>query len=232
MESAQTAVQTCNTDAELVQAAARGDHAAFEALMRTHNRQLFRVARAILKDDADAEEALQEAYITAYTRLAAFRGESKLATWLTRIVINESLGRLRKQKKHEVVVPFSPDVERERDEQDLLSSAGNASPEMAAMRAEMRAVLEQKIDELPLDFRTVFMMREVEEMTVEETAHCLGIPEPTVRTRLFRARALLRESIAREIDTATPDVFAFAGARCDRIVGIVMERLFPRGKLQ
>jgi RNA polymerase sigma-70 factor, ECF subfamily len=211
------------TEMELAQRAAAGDHSAFESLMRAYNRQLFRVARAILKHDADAEEALQEAYVAVYKQIGSFRAEAKLGTWLTRIVVNECLQRMRKQKKDEVVVPFTDELERARNENVCVSA--ELSPENAAMRAETRALLERKIDELPLAFRTVFMMREVEEMSVEETSQCLDIPEATVRTRLFRARALLRESLAREIDTGTPDVFAFGGARCDRIVKNVLMRL-------
>ena len=194
--------------------------------MRQCNRQLFRIARGILKDDSDAEEALQEAYVTAYVALKTFRGDSKLSTWLTRIVINESLGRLRKQSRERVVIPFSSEGHEEREpEMAAVVDESRASPEEATLRAELRALLEQKIDELPIGFRTVFIMRELEEMTVEETAKCLGIPEATVRTRLFRAKGLLRESLAHEIDVAMPDAFAFAGERCDRIVAVVLGRL-------
>jgi RNA polymerase sigma-70 factor, ECF subfamily len=197
-------------------------HRAFEKLMRSHNRRLFRVARAILKDDSQAEEALQESYLAAYTQMSTFRGDSKLGTWLTRITINECLQRLRKERKHDVVVPFAPTDDQEHA---MIAEPESASPENSAMRSELRALLERKIDELPLAFRTVFIMREVEEMTVEETAQCLAIPEATVRSRLFRARALLRESLARDMDTATPDVFAFGGDRCDRIVANVLKHL-------
>lgn len=221
MQTAESAAHTPPDEIELAADLARSERA-FEKLMRSHNRRLFRVARAILKDDAEAEEALQETYIVAYTQLSGFRGESKLSTWLTRITINECLQRVRKQRKHEVVVPF---VHTDDQEHALIAEPASASPENSAMRSELRALLERKIDELPLAFRTVFIMREVEEMTVEETAHCLGIPEATVRSRLFRARALLRESLARDMDTATPDVFAFGGERCDRIVANVLKHV-------
>ncbi|MDB5922333.1 MAG: putative polymerase sigma factor [Betaproteobacteria bacterium] len=213
------------SDLEIAQRIASGDRASFEVVMRQCNRQLFRVARAILKDDSEAEEALQEAYITAYVQISAFRGASKLSTWITRIVINESLGRMRKQQRRNVVIPFSEHHEDWHAKENTLADDKNPSPEDATLRAEIRALLEQKIDALPIAFRTVFMMRELEEMTVEETADCLGIPAATVRTRLFRARALLREALAREIDIATPDAFAFAGTRCDRIVSTVLNRL-------
>jgi RNA polymerase sigma-70 factor (ECF subfamily) len=218
----------CSADMALARRIAAGDAVAFERLMREMNRKLFRVARSILDDDSEAEDALQEAYVTAYGEMASFRGASKLSTWVTRIVINESLGRLRKHKRQARVLVFSHDALEPAGQEVSLMDSKSATPEEAAARSEIRAVLERKIDELPMAFRTVFMMREIEEMTVEETAECLGIPEATVRTRLFRARALLRDSIAREIDMATADAFAFLGARCDRIVAAVLQRVTGR----
>jgi RNA polymerase sigma-70 factor (ECF subfamily) len=212
-------------DDELVVRIARADHAAFEALMRRHNGRLFRVARTILKDEAEAEDALQEAYLEAYRHIRDFRGSAQLATWLTRIVINQALMRVRKQKRDPVVVPITPPHNAADGEvggvSDVVDESGE-SPPSAMLRAEIRNILEQKIDELPVAFRTVFVMREVEEMSVQETAECLSIPEATVRTRLFRARALLRAAIARDVDLAVLDVFQFAGARCDRIVENVL----------
>ena len=199
---------------------------AFESLMRKHNGRLFRVARAILKDDAEAEDALQDAYLDAYRHIEDFRGGSQLSTWLTRIVINQALGRLRKQKRERVVVPFGRRRPGKSNDKQLdLPDEKGESPTNAALRAEVRRMLERRIDELPVAFRTVFVMREVEDMTVEETAACLSIPAATVRSRLFRARALLREALARDMDTATLDVFPFAGQRCDRIVAAVLRRI-------
>ena len=212
-------------DAELVQRIAAHDQASFEILMRRHNGRLFRVARAILKDDAEAEDALQEAYLDAYRHIDQFRAEARLTTWLTRIVINQALMRLRKHKRDRIVVPFEDGraTEPVRTEADVADEHGE-SPPAAALRAEIRRALERRIDELPTAFRTVFVMREVEDMTVEETAECLSIPAATVRTRLFRGRALLREALARDMDMATVDVFSFAGKRCDRIVAGVLAR--------
>jgi len=214
-------------DDELVARVSRADHAAFEALMRRHNGRLFRVARTILKDEAEAEDALQEAYLEAYRHIRDFRGNAQFSTWLTRIVINQALMRVRKQKRDPVVVPITQSrgaPEGEIDPSgvnDVVDESGE-SPSSAILRAEIRNLLEQKIDELPVAFRTVFVMREVEDMTVQETAECLSIPEATVRTRLFRARALLRDAIARDMDLAVLDVFHFAGERCDRIVETVL----------
>ena len=133
--------------------------------------------------------------------------------------------RLRRQKRERVVVPFDRGQYGEKHEEVDVPDEKAESPSSAAMRSEVRHLLEQRIDQLPVAFRTVFVMRQVEEMSVEETAECLGIPAATVRTRLFRARALLREALARDIDHATLDVFGFAGARCDRIVATVMSRI-------
>lgn len=210
-------------DAELARRIAAADPVAFETLMRRYNGRLFRIARAILKNDSEAEDALQDAYLDAYRHMGDFRGDAQLATWLTRIVVNQSLMRLRKQKRDRVVVPFDDrhGTEREHVEADVADQQ-TESPPHAMLRAEIRVMLERRIDELPVAFRTVFVMREVEEMTVEETATCLAIPAATVRSRLFRARALLRESLARDVDMVTGDVFGFAGDRCDRIVARVL----------
>lgn len=194
------------------------DAAQFEAVMRQHNRMLYRLARSILRDDAEAEDALQEAYLAAYRARDRFQGQSRLSTWLARIVINEAYGRLRKRRTA-AVVPLVGDALAE---EEAMPDRESARPEALAMRAELRALLVRRIDALPEQFRTVFVMRDVEDLSVEETAACLDIAEATVRSRAFRARALLRESLARDIDIATLDAFGFDGARCDRIVAAVL----------
>jgi len=196
--------------------------------MRRYNTRLFRIARTILKDDAAAEDALQDAYVRAYGHMDTFRGEAELSTWLTRIVINEALMALRKRKRERTVVPFAPtDEAGDTAEAKLmeLEDRRAESPSDSALRGEIRRIIERRIDELPVAFRTVFVMREVEDMTVQETAECLGIPAATVRTRLFRARTLLREMLERDMDSARAGVFGFAGARCDRIVAGVLARI-------
>ena len=212
-------------DALLAARTASGDEEAFEALMRRFNQKLFRVARSILKNDADAEDALQEAYLQAYRRMADFRGESQLGTWLTRIVINQSLMRLRAGKRDRVILPFTQPDGSDMDLTEEIADEGAESPPDATFRAEIRRMLEHHIDTLPLPMRTVLVMRDVEDMSVQETADSLGIPSATVRTRLFRARAMLRDRLARHTDTATLDLFGFDGARCDRIVTAVLARL-------
>ncbi|HJV61455.1 MAG TPA: RNA polymerase sigma factor [Albitalea sp.] len=212
-------------DLALARRVAAGDRGAFEQLMRAHNRRLYRLARATLRDDAEAEDALQEAYLSAHRGIARFRGEASLATWLSRLVLNECLGRLRRHARRHNVVPIVADGEYPEQEIDPMEQAAHEAPDKALVRAETRALLERKLDELPEAFRAVFVMRAVEEMSVEETAQCLDIPEATVRSRHFRARSLLRESLAREFDLAERDVFAFGGLHCDRVVARVMARL-------
>ncbi|MES2536968.1 MAG: RNA polymerase sigma factor [Pseudomonadota bacterium] len=214
------------SDAELAQRIAAHDHHAFELLMRRYNQSLYRTARSILKDDAEAEDIVQDAYLLAYRRIGQFRGDAKLSTWLTRIVVNEAIAKSRKSKRRAEVIRLDGDMEwiNEAAEVDMDAGAPE-SPELAAMRGQARHLLEKTIDRLPDAFRTVFVLRAVEEMSSEEVAVCLDIPEATVRTRFFRARSLLREALAREMDGALEDAFSFDGERCDRIVAGVMERL-------
>jgi RNA polymerase sigma-70 factor, ECF subfamily len=214
---------SASEDTALAGRIGRGEPDAFEALMRRHNAKLFRVARAILRDDAEAEDAVQDAYLDAYRHIGDFRGDASLGTWLTRIAINHALMRARRQKSDRVVVPFGGETTGTHDPMDPPDDRAE-SAQSALMRAEVRQLVERRIDELPVAFRTVFVMRDVEDMTVQETADCLSIPAATVRTRLFRARALLREALARDLDVATVDVFGFAGERCDRIVMATLER--------
>jgi RNA polymerase sigma-70 factor (ECF subfamily) len=217
------------SDLDVIQRVLGGEKNAFELLMRRYNRPLYRTARSILKDDADAEDALQESYLLAYRNLHLFRGDSSLATWLTRIVVNESVARLRKTARRAQIIELGAntvsDEHRYEDAMPSMSPMTAEPPEHSTARAEMRGMIERKIDALPESFRVVFMLRAIEEMTVEETAACLGIPEATVRTRYFRAKSLLRESLSREIDFALEEAFAFDGARCDRIVEGVMQTL-------
>lgn len=213
-------------DEEIVRRITAGDREALGLLMRRYNQKLYRTARAILKDDAEAEDAVQEAYLIAYRSLGGFRGDSKLSTWLVRVVANEALGRLRKRNRSAEVIRMGGSLEEQGDVMEVtMNESSSGQPERAALRSEARRLLEKTIDTLPDAFRTVFVLRAIEEMTVEETAATLAIPQATVRTRYFRARGLLREALAHEIDFAFEDAFAFAGARCDRTVAGVLSRL-------
>jgi len=200
--------------------------------MKRHNQMLYRAARSILKNEGEAEDAVQEAYLQAYRAMGDFRGDAKVSTWLVRIVVNESITRLHKQTRRAEIIrldgeELQPDLH---SSEDSMNQSPPEQPDRAALRAETRRLLEAKIDELPDAFRTVFVLRAVEEMTVEEAAAVLGIPEATVRTRFFRAKGMLREALSRDIDLAHGDAFAFAGGRCDRIIANVMARLAQDGK--
>jgi RNA polymerase sigma-70 factor, ECF subfamily len=212
-------------DAALAARVRAGDAGAFELLMRRYNRRLYRVARAMLRDAAEAEDALQDAYLAAFQSIGNFRGDASLATWLSRVVVNQCLGRLRRQARRDNIVPIVSMVGPGEQEHAAMPNEETDTPDRALARAELRAMLERKLDELPEAFRTVFVLRCVEELSVEETAQCLEIPEATVRSRHFRARGMLRESLARDMDVAERDVFSFDGERCDRIVARVLERL-------
>lgn len=210
-------------EAELIARATHGDGAAFGAIMRRHNQLLFRTARSIIRNDADAEDVVQESYLRAWRALGTYRAECKLSTWLVRIATNEALGRLR--RKSAQVIPLEVAMmSSEPETQAALTDEPERGPEQAAQRSQMRKLIEARIDRLPEVFRTAFMLRAIEEMSVEEVAQALEIPEATVRSRFFRARSLLRESMAQEMDSAFGEVFSFDGVRCDRIVSAVLSR--------
>lgn len=208
---------------ELVQLAQAGDGPAFRAIIQRNNRRLFRVARSIVKNDSEAEDVVQEVYARAFEHLSEFRGDSTLATWLTRIAINEAQGRLRRQRP---AVDLSMiDSEQEGMSEVLSFPSPDADPERVAAQREVRRLMERAIDELPDAFRVVFVMRVVEEMSVEETASFLGLREETVKTRLHRARNLLRRALDEQLAPALKDSFPFDGARCARIADVVLKRL-------
>ncbi|MCU9957623.1 RNA polymerase sigma factor [Burkholderia sp. BKH01] len=215
-------------DGELARLVAAGSRAAFEQLMRRYNRRLYRLARATLHNDADAEDALQDAYLAAFRAIASFRGDASLSTWLSRLVLNACFTRQRRSARRDNIAPMVSTSTIGDFERNVMVEDPISSPDRALMRAELRALLERKLDALPEAFRVVFVLRCVEELSVEETAQCLGIPEATVRSRHFRARSMLRESLAQEVDLAERDVFSFGGARCDRIVASVLARLDSR----
>ena len=211
-------------EAELAAHARAGDREAFRAIMQRCNQRLFRTARSILRDDAEAEDVLQEAYTRAFKAIAGFRGEAGLATWLTRIVLNEARGRLRARR-----------TTVELDEVEAAQASGQVlmfptrpageDPEGSAARAEIRRLLERAVDDLPEAFRVVFILREVEECTVEETAEALAIKPQTVKTRLHRARRLLREALDSQLAGALTGAYPFLGARCARITEAVLARI-------
>lgn len=210
-------------DSELAKRAAGGEEAAFAAIMHRHNHLLFRTARSILKSDAEAEDALQDAYLHAWRALGGFRADARLSTWLVRIVANEALGHLR--RKHAPVIPLDAAMNTiDPESQASLTDASSRRPDNVATRAQLRKLIEARIDRLPDAFRTVFMLRAIEELSVAEVAEALEIPETTVRTRFYRARGLMREGLASELDVALGDAFEFDGERCDHMVAAVLAR--------
>ena len=212
------------SDEDVVARVRGGDTAVFEILMRRYNQRLFRAARAILRDDADAEDAVQGAYLAAYTHLDQFAGAARFSTWLTRIAVREALGKLRTRRRR-------GEVDLEGKEEMLMSDETDDSPEKHAARRELAGVLESAVDALPEIYRIVFMMREFEQLSTQETADVLELSEEAVKVRLHRARAMLREGLFAKVDRSLASTFPFMGERCDRIVAAVMAKLPPRNPL-
>jgi RNA polymerase sigma factor (sigma-70 family) len=207
-------------DRLLASSIAGGDVSAFECLMRQYNRRLYSLARATLRDRTEAEDALQDAYLSAYRSMGGFRGDASLGTWLSRLVLNECFVRMRRNGRRENVIPM---VSASRHVESIhMIVDQSASPDYAVGRQQIRDLLERKVDELPQSYRTVFVLRSVEELSVEEAAETLGIPEETVRSRHFRAKSMLRASLAQELDLAEPDLYEFGGEHCDRTVNAVL----------
>ena len=220
--SAQTAPAVTD-DAELVRRALTRDGGAFRAIMQRHNRRLYRIARGILRNNADAEDAVQDAYVSAFTNVGSYRGESALATWLSRIVMNEALGRLRKRNTVDIAA-----LEPARSEAEIIQfplSTPNDDPERIMAQRQILQLVEQATDNMPEAFRLVFVTRLIEGMSVEETAELLGIKPETVKTRLHRARRLVRDQLHKQIGPVLMDAFPFAGRRCERVTEAVMKRL-------
>jgi RNA polymerase sigma-70 factor (ECF subfamily) len=208
----------------LVALAKAGHRLAFQAIMQRCNQRLFRTARAVMRDDVEAEDVVQDSYLKAFAHLDSFRGDARLLTWLTQITLNEARGRLRRRRPATDLEGL--DVAQGRGEVIGFSSGSTqADPEATAARNEARRLLERAVDELPDAFRLVFILREIEECTVEETAAQTGLKPETVKTRLHRARRLLRRALQEELSTILNGAFPFLGARCDRIAQRVLEQL-------
>lgn len=208
-------------DEELVFALRQGDEHAFERIMRRYNQRLFRVARSMLRNEADAEDAVQESWLRAFTHMDRLKDPSRLGGWLARIAANESLDRLRRR---------DPPQPRDMDDMDERETAPGANapfptPEAQKRQSEARLMIERAVDRLPDNFRAVFVLRSIEGLSISETAQVLDIPSDTVKTRLHRANKLLRDELKDALDAALPEAFSFAGARCDRIVANVVTRL-------
>ena len=210
------------SEGELIRRAKARDEQAVRAILQANNRRLFRIARGILRNDAEAEDVVQETYVRALTHLEGFRGESSLSTWLSRIAMNEAIGRLR-GKRLSLDLDSLPE---DRGEAEIIPfPAASSDPEKSMAQRQIQEVVERAIDQLPEPFRLVFITRVMEEMTVEETAELLSIKPETVKTRLHRARALLRQNVEKEIGPVIMDAFPFAGRRCEQLTEAVLKRL-------
>ena len=207
------------SDADIVRRVRDGDRASFEILMRRHNQRLYRAARAILRDESEVEDAMQQAYINAYTHLHQFEDRSRFSTWLTRIAVNEALAR--RQKLRSTASAGGDDVE-----ETVVSR--QPTPEHLAYAGELQRVLEGAVDGLPDAYRAVFMLRDIEGLSTNETSEALDLGEEAVKTRLHRARAMVRRSVAAQLGEAAPGAFQFLAPRCDRVVAFVLERLSVR----
>jgi len=222
MRQAQTP-KVADSNADLVARARDRDEAAIRSIMQSNNRRLFRLARGILRNDSEAEDVVQETYVRAFTYLDQFRGDSSLSTWLSRIAMNEALGRLRGQRANvELTSLPQPTLEAQIIQFPL---AASTDPEKTMAQREIQQVVEHAIDEIPEPFRLVFVTRVIEGMNVEETAEILGLKPETVKTRLHRARAMLRENVENKIGPVVMEAFPFAGKRCERLTETVLKRL-------
>jgi RNA polymerase sigma-70 factor (ECF subfamily) len=210
---------TTLSDEEVVRRVCAGESGLFELLMRRYNQRVYRVGRSILRDDAEAEELAQETWVRAYTHLSQFERRSRFSTWLTRIAYHRAWAHSSDRRRFKSLDTQA--IRRKRDRE----AASSPDPEMEASRRQLRTVLEKAVDALPLPYRTVFMLREVEEMSTQETAQSLGLTQATVKVRLHRARALLRRELLDRADDRLQQIFLFLGNRCDRLVNSVKARL-------
>jgi len=215
------------SDADLVARARGCDNDAYAAIVRRHNQRLFRIARSILKDEADAEDAVQDAYIQVFRNLDTLRDDANLGAWLARITVNEALTRLRRRRPMVGLeaVDDATETQDARMTADSLGTTRRDDPEALAARREIKTAVEHAIDRLPTHFRMVFVACAVEQMSIEEAATCLALPRNTVKTRFHRAKRRLREMLGAEIMSALPESFAFRGKDCDRMTARVLARL-------
>ena len=220
------------TDAELVTRAVRGEAVAFAAIMRRYNRLLFRSARGVVDDDAEAQDVVQEAYLRAFIGLASFRADAGLGTWLARIAINVAIDAQRKRGRS-VPIDSTQDLGTEPTEHMMAFNApATDSPDIAAERSQVRDLLQRAIESLPAIYRSVFILRAVEELSVDETAFCLRVSDDVVKTRYLRARSMLRDALGAQVEAHAQQVFEFAGARCDAVVAHVLAELRRQGHIR
>ena len=208
-----------DSDDEIVRHVLDGETAMFELLMRRYNERVYRAARAIVRDEHEAEDVMQQAYVNAFTHLRQFNGSARFSTWLTKIAVNESLARVRRRGRYEAFDDEHPNVE------PFMSSTPAENPERQAFTAELRGLLEWAIDTLPDGMREVFVLREVEGLSTGEVAESLDVSEDVVKTRLSRGRAALRRALLERTGATAPEAFRFYRPRCDRVVQQVLDRI-------
>jgi RNA polymerase sigma-70 factor (ECF subfamily) len=214
-------LESDETDADVIRQILDGNTALFELLMRRYNERVYRAVRAIVRDEHEVEDVMQQAYVNAFTHLRQFKGSARFATWLTRIAINESLARVRRSQRFDALD----------DDVQVGVPKPAETPEGQTFAAEVRELLESAIDALPDGMREVFVLREVEGLDTAETAECLGVSEDVVKTRLSRGRSALRRVLLERTGAAAPDVFRFLRPRCDRVVADVLARIHPTAPL-
>jgi RNA polymerase sigma-70 factor (ECF subfamily) len=214
-------------DAELVRLAREGSASALRLIVRRHNQRLYRVARAIVRDDTEAEDVMQEAYLSAFRNLTTFRADASLATWLTRIVVNRALGHVRPEAG---MVPLDAVNDAGWPDVVTVHRASETDPELFAARSQVRDLLEHAIDSLPEPFRVVFVLRMVEQLSIEETASALGLREETVKTRLHRAKKLMRAQLETKLGSAFTDAFPFQDPRCATFTDALLASLTDSGR--
>ena len=222
------------TDLELASSAAAGSAIAFETIVRRHNRLLFRTARGVVPDDAEAQDVVQETYLRAFTRMNSYRGEAALGTWLARMAINIAVSSQRRKGRLVQLRDNGTNSDESALEEAMQTPyrPDNESPDSTAERMEMRALLQSSIEGLSPIYRSVFILRAVEDLSVQEAAFCLDVSEDVVKTRFLRARAMLRDELATRVETNAHDTFSFAGVRCAAMLSHVMAELLRQGHVR
>ena len=215
------------TDADIVRRVQAGEGALFEILMRRHNQRLYRAARAVINDEQDVEDVMQQAYINAFTHLHQFEERSQFSTWLIRIALNEAFARRKQRHATESTGDMESTSSQERGDVMATLTSPHADPERQAYAQELHRVLEQAVDTLPETYRTVFMLRDIEGLSTSETGEGLGLGKEAVKTRLHRARAMIRRAVSARIGDVTSGAFQFHAPRCDRVVAAVFARINP-----
>jgi RNA polymerase sigma-70 factor, ECF subfamily len=224
-EGTAVAAASALSDGEIVKRVRGGDRALFEILMRRHNQRLYRAARAVVKDEHEVEDVMQQAYVNAFTHLHQFEERSQFSTWLTRITLNEAFGRRRKMRQSASMTGGRPEADTDPGELMETVTSPQPDPERQAYARELHRLLEEAVDALPEAYRTVFMLRDIEGLSTSEAGEGLGLGEEAVKTRLHRARAMIRRSVTARIGEGAASAFQFHAPRCDRVVAAVLERI-------